>query len=278
VILPPTSPLERSHYDVALAVYSVRNVAKYSPPLFARAADQRDDWEICMELWTRLCMPSLAGRALRPIAQRLGTDAILDLALRAGPHGVRKGRAGLTLKKLREQPHGVDLGALEPRLPGRLRTADKRIQIAPTAFLADIPRLRARLAAPAPELVLIGRRQLRSNNSWCHNSQRLVKGKPRCTLLMHPADAASRGLADGALAMLASRAGQISVPIEVTDEIMPGVVSLPHGWGHDKQGAQLSVAAVVPGASANDVTDETFFDTLSGNAALSGVTVSVTAA
>jgi anaerobic selenocysteine-containing dehydrogenase len=284
VILPPTSPLERSHYDVGLATYSVRNVAKYSPALFQRAADERDDWEICLELWTRLGLPGLplgklgklAGRALRPLLAKLGPEAILDVALRVGPHGLRKGRRGLTLAKLRAAPHGVDLGALEPRLPGRLRTADRRIKLAPAIFVADLARLRTRLAAPVPALVLIGRRQLRSNNSWCHNSARLVKGKPRCTLLIHPRDASARGLVDGGTAVLASRAGRVEVPVEVTDDIMPGVVSLPHGWGHDKDGTRLSVAGATPGVSANDVTDETFFDTLSGNAALSGVSVEVT--
>jgi anaerobic selenocysteine-containing dehydrogenase len=286
VILPPTSPLERSHYDIALLTYSVRNVAKYSPPMFERGADQRHDWEICAELWTRLGMPlggagKLAGRALRPLLRRLGPEAILDVALRTGPHGVRRGARGLTLAKLRAQPHGVDLGPLEPRLPGRLRTPGKRIALAPRAFLDDLPRLRTRLLAwtreaGAGELVLIGRRQLRSNNSWCHNSARLVKGKPRCTLLIHPSDAAARGIASGDTVELASKAGRVRVPAEVSDEIMAGVVSLPHGWGHDKEGTRLQVASTAPGASVNDVTSEDFFDPLSGTAALSGLSVAVT--
>ncbi|MCB9561296.1 MAG: molybdopterin-dependent oxidoreductase [Kofleriaceae bacterium] len=285
VILPPTMPLERAHYDVALASFSVRNVAKYSPPLFARQPDQRHDWEIAAELWSRLCVPGgavgrLAGRPARAALLKLGPEAVLDLALRAGPHGLRKGRAGLTVAKLRAAPHGVDLGALEPRLPDILGTPDRRVALVPDAFAADLPRLRARLATwsrPAADgaLVLIGRRHLRSNNSWCHNSQRLVKGKPRCTLLIHPRDAGARGITDGDLVDLGSRAGKVRVPAEVSDEIMPGVVSLPHGWGHDKAGARLQVAAAVPGASANDVTDEAFFDTLSGTAALSGVAVEV---
>jgi anaerobic selenocysteine-containing dehydrogenase len=286
VILPPTSALEHSHYDIGLASYSVRNVAKYSTAVFERGPDQRHDWEIALELWTRLCVPGgvvgrVAGRALRPALLKLGPELILEIALRTGHHGMKKGKQGLSLAKLRAQPHGVDLGALEPRLPGRLRTKNQRVALAPRVYLDDLPRLRARLRdwsreAAAGELILIGRRHLRSNNSWCHNSQRLVKGKARCTLLINPADAAARGIADGDTVELASRSGKVRVPAEVSDEIMAGVVSLPHGWGHDKQGIRLSVASATPGASVNDVTSEELYDALSGNAAFSGLTVAVT--
>jgi anaerobic selenocysteine-containing dehydrogenase len=270
VILPPTSALEHSHYDLGLATLAVRNIAKYSPAVFERGPDQRHDAEICLELFSRLGLPKLVGRALRPLLRRLQPEAVLELALRTG-------RYKLSLAKLRAAPHGLDLGALEPRLPGRLRTQDKRIALAPRFYLDDLPRLRARLATANPhELVLIGRRQLRSNNSWCHNSPRLVKGKARCTLLIHPADAASRGIADGDTVELASKAGRIHVPAEVSDEIMPGVVSLPHGWGHDRAGTRTRVASASPGASVNDVTSEELYDPLSGNAALSGLTVEVT--
>ncbi len=269
VILPPTSPLEHSHYDLALATLAVRNVAKYSPAVFERAADQRHDAEICLELWSRLGMPKLVGRALRPALRRLKPEAILELALRTG-------RYKLSLAKLRAAPHGIDLGPLQPRLPERLRTPAKRIALAPRLYLDDLPRLRARLAAPASELVLIGRRHLRSNNSWCHNSARLVKGKARCTLLINPADAAARGIADGDTVELASKTGSVRVPAEVSDEIMTGVVSLPHGWGHDRAGTRLGVASASPGASVNDVTSEELYDPLSGNAALSGLVVAVT--
>jgi len=284
VILPPTSPLERSHYDLALNAFAVRNIARYSPPVFPRGADQRHDWEICVELLTRMggdgrlrrTVGRLAARALG----RLGPEAVLDLGLRFGPHGLRKGSEGLSLKALRAEPHGVDLGALEPRLPDRLGTDDKRIQLAPRIYLGDLPRLRARMtewSAAGTGLILIGRRHLRSNNSWMHNSARLVKGKDRCTLLVHPDDARSRGLVDGGRARLATRVGSIEVPVEVSDEIMPGVVSLPHGWGHDRPGTRLTVASAHAGASVNDITDETFIDALSGNSALSGVAVEVTA-
>jgi anaerobic selenocysteine-containing dehydrogenase len=219
----------------------------------------------------------LGARALA----RLGPESVLALGLRTGPWGLRKGRAGLSLRKLAREVHGVDLGPLEPRLPERLGTPDKTIHIAPEIYAADLPRLRERLAAWSTSdvgLILIGRRQLRSNNSWMHNSQRLVKGKPRCTLIIHPDDAAPRGLVDGGRATVASRVGSIDVPVEVSDEIMPGVVSLPHGWGHDRPGIRLSVASAHAGASANDLTDETFRDALSGTSALSGVRVEVRAA
>jgi anaerobic selenocysteine-containing dehydrogenase len=272
VILPPTSPLERSHYDLGLFAYSVRNVAKYSGPLFERAADQRHDWEICMELATRIAPGArLWGGVARAALGRLGPEALLDLALRTGKHR-------LSLRALRDQPHGVDLGPLEPRLPARLGFRDKRIQLAPREYLADLPRLAAKLAElrAAPRgLVLIGRRHLRSNNSWLHNSQRLVKGKPRCTLLVHPTDATALGLASGDYATLRSRAGEIRVPVEISDEIMEGVVSLPHGWGHDRRGTRLRVASQMPGASANDVTDDTFVDPFSGMGALNGLAVTV---
>jgi len=268
VILPPASPLERSHYDAALNAFAVRNVAKYSPPLFERAADKRHDSEICLELWSRLGLPKLVGRALRPALRRLQPEAILELALRAG-------RYRLSLKKLRASPHGLDLGPLEPRLPGRLRTPNRRVVLAPRVYLDDVPRLRARLAAPQPELVLIGRRHLRSNNSWMHNSTRLVKGKPRCTPLVHPDDAAARGIADGDTVELVSASGRVRVPVEVTADIMRGVVSLLHGWGHARTGTRLTVANATPGASVHDVTSEDLYDPLSCNAALSGLTVTL---
>jgi anaerobic selenocysteine-containing dehydrogenase len=290
VILPPTSALEHDHYDLALAMYAVRNVAKYSPPVFARADDQRHDWEICAELAARLFAPDgvtrgLATRTLRRTLLAMPPARLVAAALRLGPRGLRRGADGLSMARLAAAPHGLDLGPLEPRLPGRLETDDRRVHLVPALYLADLPRLDARLAtwsrlaaagagADAP-LTLIGRRQLRSNNSWLHNSARLVKGKPRCTLMIHPRDAAARGLADGELARLASDAGAIVVPVEVTAELMPGVVSLPHGWGHGRAGVRLSVASAHAGASANDVTDPAFVDELSGTAALVGLGVTV---
>ncbi len=285
VILPPTSSLEQSHYDVALAGFSVRNVAKYSPPLFERGPDQRHDWEIFAELAARWYAPGgplgkLAVRAARRALLALAPEVVLELGLRAGPHGLKKGKDGLSLAKLRAAPHGVDLGALEPRLPGRLNTPDHRVKLVPAIYVADLARLDRRLAewvAPraADALLLVGRRHLRSNNSWLHNSARLVKGKPRCTLLIHPRDAATRGIADGDPVRLASRTGAVVAPAELSDQMMPGVVSLPHGWGHGRPGTRTQVANAHPGVSANDLTDTGFVDLLSGTAALTGVEVTV---
>ena len=273
VILPPTSALERSDYDVALAMFGVRNVARYSPAVFARGDDQRHDWEIAAELAARVHLPApLAGFAARA-ARALPPDRILELGLRAGPHR-------LSLGKVKAAPHGLDLGPLEPRLPGRLRHRDRRIQLAPAIYQRELARLdRALAEAPGPDaLILIGRRHLRSNNSWMHNSLRLVKGKPRCTLLMHPDDARARGLADGAMARLASPVGAVEVPVELTADLMPGVVSLPHGWGHHRAGARLNVAAAHAGVSMNDVIDPACVDELTGTAVLAGQAVTVTAA
>ena len=269
VILPPTGPLERPHYEIALAMYSVRNVAKFAPAVFDRGADQRHDWEICVELASRLFrLAGLFGGLVGLLGRRLPPQRLLDLALRAG-------RSGLTMRKLRAAPHGVDLGPLQPRLPGRLRTPDRRVDLAPATFLDDVPRLRARLDRPPGDLVLIGRRQLRSNNSWMHNSERLVKGKPRCTLLVHPDDAAARGRSDGQVGTVTTRAGSVDLPVELTDSIMRGVVSLPHGWGHHRPGVRLTIATAHPGASLNDLTDEQRVDPLTGTSALSGVPVTL---
>ncbi len=275
IILPPTSPLQRSHYDLAFNLVSVRNHAKWVDELGTRAPDERHDWEICLELASRmgntLERPMLA--LLRAAGKRLGPAAMIDLGLRVGPWRSR----GLSLATLRKQPHGIDLGPLEPRLPERLFTRDNRIELAPEAFIEDLKRLDSWLAhADAePALRLIGRRDLRSNNSWMHNSRRLMKGKPRCTLLMHPEDAAVRGIGEGDTVSVRSRVGELHVAAELTDDVMQGVVSLPHGWGHDREGVSLSVAAAHAGVSLNDITDEEFVDRLSGNASFSGVPVEV---
>lgn len=274
VILPPSSPLERSHYDAVFNALAVRNIAKYSPPVFDRLAHARHDWEICLALWRRLGAPAKLGpvsRLVESVLGRLGPEPIIDLALRTGPHR-------LSLRRLREAPHGLDLGPLQPRLPRRLATADATVHLAPREYLADLARLAARYAAPpAAGLVLIGRRHLRSNNSWMHNSQRLVKGPARCTLLIHPDDAKARGLIDGAIAKISTRRGAIELPVEITDTMMPGVVSVPHGWGHGRGGIRLRVASTTPGASINDILDPAVIDELSGTSALTGQAVEVVA-
>ena len=271
VLLPPAPPLARPHYDLALNAFAVRNVAKYAEPAVSGVSGQLHDWEILVELGGRALAPRSLRRLGTRAARALRPERVLDLLLRLGPHE-------LTLARLRATPHGVDLGPLQPgRLAGRVVTPDGRIDIAPEAFLREA---RNRLLPEADGdgasgLVLIGRRQSRSNNSWMHNSRRLVKGPARCTLLVHPEDAAARRLVTGDLAEIGSAAGSVTVPVEVTDAMRPGVVSLPHGWGHDREGSRLSVARAHAGASANDVTSELHLDTLSGNAAFNGLPVTV---
>src|SRR5258705_5594832 len=237
IILPPSSSLERAHYDVAFHLLAVRNTTKFSPALFQPDADTRHDWEIFVELQTRMEHEGVYGRVKRKAIKRfLGPERILDLGLRFGPYGGRLNpfSDGLSLRKLKRAVHGIDLGPLGPCLPGRLRTADKRIELAPEVLVKDVERVKAKLldGASLPRngnLLLIGRRQLRSNNSWMHNSRRLVKGKPQCTILMHPADAAQRQLRSGQEVSVRSRVGNVVVPIEISEEMMPGVVSIPHG-------------------------------------------------
>ncbi|MEO1573521.1 MAG: molybdopterin oxidoreductase family protein, partial [Pseudomonadota bacterium] len=281
IILPPVSPIERSHYDLALNLTAVRNIAKYSPRPFAPAKDQLDDWEILSELTTRLIAlrdGKLGKRYLKArAARKAGPERILDLGLRFGPRGKRLNPLGkgLSLATLRDNPHGVDLGALESVFPERVPEKHGPIDLAPELYLKDLERLRARMTAiDDNDLLLIGRRHLRSNNSWLHNTHRLMKGKNRCTLMMHPDDASRIGVAAGDMARVRSRVGEVQAPVEVTDEMMPGVVSLPHGFGHGRGGVQLGIATDRPGVSINDLTDETFLD-VSGNTAFSGVPVTV---
>ncbi|TSC22841.1 molybdopterin oxidoreductase family protein [Corallococcus sp. Z5C101001] len=285
-ILPPVSVLERGHYDLAFHVLAVRNTAKYSPPVFQAAPDARQDWEILLELQHRL-ETLRQGRGPRALLKyqalkRLGPERILDLGLRMGPYGSRfhpLKKDGLSLARLRAAPHGIDLGPLKPSLPGRLRHRSKRIQLAPELLVADVARLRAAFpddAAPRDgELLLIGRRHLRDNNSWMHNVPGLVKGRPRCTLMIHPDDASRLGLAEGVEATVRSRVGEVTVPVAVTEDVMPGVVSLPHGYGHQRAGIRLKVAGAHAGASINDLTDDQALDAVSGNAAFSGTPVHV---
>jgi anaerobic selenocysteine-containing dehydrogenase len=182
----------------------------------------------------------------------------------------------LSLAALRRAPHGIDLGPHVPQLPERLYTPGRRIRLVPERYQADLPRLEAALdAPPSAGLQLIGRRQLRGNNSWMHNSSRLVKGPPACTLLVHPADAAARGLVDGDEALVRSRVGEVCVPVSISDAVAPGVVCLPHGWGHGRPGVALGVAAARPGASFNDLADEQRIDSLSATAVLNGIPVTV---
>jgi anaerobic selenocysteine-containing dehydrogenase len=201
--------------------------------------------------------------------------------LRAGPYGDGFGTDpdGLSLARLQDNPHGIDLGALEPRLPGVLKTTSGRVELLSDLIRADLERLAASLEVPVNgTMVLIGRRHVRSNNSWMHNVEVLVKGRDRCTLQVHPADADRLGLADGESARVTSRVGTLDAPVEVTDTIRPGVVSLPHGWGHDLPGVEMTVAGKRPGVNVNLLTDGAELDPLSGNAVLNGVPVELSPA
>jgi anaerobic selenocysteine-containing dehydrogenase len=339
IILPPTSALEHDHYDLVFNLLAVRNTAKYSPPLFDPGPDARHDWQILAELHHRLDRGPLAARWKRRLRAKLGPRRILDLGLRFGPHGtgLRPFASGLTLKRLEKNPHGLDLGPLEPCLPERLRNREQRIELAPQAFVDDLLRLKqesARISHQLPaaagdalhsavlsrlgvldvpsstpprpsgrnphwaqhlatlatepgeicgpnkdpanaSLLLIGRRQIRSNNSWMHNFRRLMGGKDRCTLLMHPDDASNLGLEGSQQVAVVSRTGRITARLQLSEEMMPGVVSLPHGWGHHRTGTRLATAEQHPGASLNDVTDDRLVDPLCGNAVLSGLPVRI---
>jgi anaerobic selenocysteine-containing dehydrogenase len=254
-----------------LYAFSVRNIAKYSAAVIQRKAHERHDWEILSELAGRLFVPPPLHTAASRCLRAFTPERLVNALLRIGPYG-------LSLGVLRRSPHGLDLGALQPGcLTAQLESADQYVDIAPASFVSQA---RALLAAeadrdPGSDLVLIGRRQGLSNNSWMHNIHRSMRGPERFTLQVHPDDARARGLCTGARARLESSCGAITVPIEVTTAMMQGVVSLPHGWGHHRAGMRLSVAAQHAGASINDVTSEGLCDTLSGNAAFNGVAVKV---
>ena len=270
VILPPTDALERDHYDLVFHMLAVRNTARFTPAVFDKPSDARHDWEIFGELARRYHRRTRAGSVRDRLLSRMKPRAMLRFGLITGPYR-------LTLGKLRRSPHGVDLGPLQPSLPKRLATPNKRVDAAPTLLLADLDRARSELLTPSAdsELRLIGRRHLRSNNSWMHNSTRLTKGKPRHHLAMHPDDLTARGLRDGGTAESSSAAGSIVVDVASDPDLMPGAVCLPHGYGHDRAGVLQSTARKIGGRSANDVTDPTVLDGPIGTAVLNGVPVEV---
>ncbi|WP_286785034.1 MULTISPECIES: molybdopterin oxidoreductase family protein [Pseudomonas] len=272
LILPPTSPLEHDHYDSTFNLLAVRNVTRFNEPVLAKPQGALDDWEIFVGL--AQAFAEKTGVELKPT---MSPQQMIDMGLRYGPYGDRSPRQ-LSLARLRDYPHGLDLGALRPNLAARLKTPSGKVEAAPALLLSDLPRFAAVEQPVAGELLLIGRRHVRSNNSWMHNYHRLVKGKPRHQLLMNPQDLTSRGLADGQRVRVSSRVGLIEVEVAASEDMMPGVVSLPHGWGHARPGVQARIASAQPGASANDLTDERELDALSGNAALNGVPVRVEAA
>jgi anaerobic selenocysteine-containing dehydrogenase len=300
VILPGQSPLEQPHHDDLILAFAVNSVANYSPPVFySDDPDRPREWEILVRL-TGLCtgMPAedvdvaaiddgffdymcftqgLDGAEIRSHYDHGGPERILDLTLRTGPFGDRYGENpdGLTLDKLKAHPNGINFGPMVPQLPGILGTSDARLRLAPQYLLDDLPRLAARLDRSPDELVLVSRRHLRSNNSWLHNVPALMKGRDRCTLLMHADDARRRGVVTGDLVEVVSPTGKLQVPVEVTDAIKPGVVSMPHGWGHGKPGTRMSVANGSPGVNTNVLSPPTFLDEPSGNGALNGIPVTV---
>ncbi len=275
VILPPTTALERDHYDLVFHTLAVRNTARFSPAVFAKPADALHDWEIYRELAARVARrldrtPPFRTRMVQRL--RLATSPTRQLALL-----LLTGRR-TTLRRLRAHPEGLDLGPLRPTMPERLQTPEHRVDLAPTLVVSDLERVhRWAVDRPDDALVLIGRRHRQDNNSWFHNTTRLTRGKPRHQLLMHPDDLAERGIEDGALVTVSSRVGSVRVEVAATDDMMRGVVSLPHGYGHQVDGTRLRHATKVPGASINDLTDPELLD-VSGNAALNGVPVTVEAA
>jgi len=272
VILPPTSSLEHDHYDIAFFRLAIRNSARYNQPVFEPAEDSLHDWEIFNALTQRVSeLKNLEFRALPAPHIIIGQGIEMD---HYGP--VQNPQIALTFDKLKAAPHGIDLGPLVPGLSERIGTETGKINCAPEFILNDLPRLANSANKTKPDqLVLIGRRHVRSNNSWMHNYHRLVKGKPRWQLMMHPSDMQARGIDDQATVTIKSRVGAVTTTAVATDELMPGVVSLPHGWGHRKPGVNLSIASQQEGVNCNELTDNTLIDALCGNAALNGVPVEV---
>ena len=300
VILPGLSALEQPHFDDLITMWAARSFGNFSPAVFPPPADRPAEWEILTRLagllagmsnadievgeiddgyFAALCEAKGvdAAKVMTEYDQR-GPERMLDLQIRTGPFGDRYGEntGGLTLQSFRDRPHGIDLGPMVPRVRELLNTPSGQIELAPAYITADVPRLAARLERSSNgDLLLISRRHLRSNNSWMHNVKVLVKGKDRCTLLIHPDDAERTGVSDGKLARVSSEAGEVEVPVEVSDEMMRGVVSLPHGWGHDKEGTRLSVAREHAGVNNNLLAPGRLVDPLSNNAVVNGIPVEV---
>jgi anaerobic selenocysteine-containing dehydrogenase len=278
VILPPTTALERDEFDLVFPAVSVRNHVRWGERVIEPEPDTRADADILrVEAST---MGTRRARALNEARRRFLPRRFVDAALRAGPWGLRHGRR-LSLRKVRQHPHGLDLGALHPVLPRRLMTDGKRIRLDHPVVVADWPRLMAALHARVEptdgrDLLLIGRRHLRSNNSWMHNSARLTRGSNHCAVLVHPDDAQARGIAAGDRVSVSTAAGSIEAVAEISESVMPGVVCMPHGWGHgSRSGVGWSHAASLPGDSVNDITEDTRYDPLSGNAAVTALPVSL---
>jgi anaerobic selenocysteine-containing dehydrogenase len=286
IVLPPRYALENGHYDLLFHALAVRNTVKWSEPVVTPDPDTRGDWDILYELGVRLLglrggwLGEKASRLLLKLG-RLGSERMIDFLLRTGPRGDHflPWSDGLNLEKVRAAPHGIDLGPLVPMRHERVRTPHGLVELAPAMLLSDAERVDAWLSARARgELLLIGRRHLRSNNSWMHNVQSLVKGPDRATLMMHQDDARRLGLSSAAEVTLTSRRGTVTAKLAVTEDMMPGVVSLPHGFGHAAAAETMRIAGGVEGANVNAITDEERLEPLTGTAILTGVPVTVAGA
>ncbi len=309
VILPATSQLSQGHYDFVFNLFSVRNIAKYSKPVLPVESDEMSFWEILtrltlitsgmgasadpaaldeyiirqmidanMKLPESKISQKTAEEVIAALKPLKGTERMLDFLLRTGPYGngFDADNSGLSYQKLIDNPHGIDLGPLMPRLPEILSTSSAKIELAPAFITDDVPRLEAFMnSSPTKGFLLIGRRDLKSNNSWMHNIPALVSGRPRCTLQINPDDARNLNVSAGDNVCIKSRVGSITAPVEVTSDLMPGVVSLPHGWGHDLPDIRISVAQAHAGINSNILADETSFDLLSGNSVLNGIPVEI---
>ncbi len=266
IVLPPTSALNHDHYDASFNAFGVRNVTRLNQAIWQRAEDERYDWEIFSGICTLL-----AAKLHREYHPALKVRDVVKRSTERSPYA-----QGISFDDLLKAQHGIDMGALTPSLFARLETEDQKIHCAPEVLLADMSRLQAAInTAKSGALTLIGRRHVRSNNSWMHNSHRLVKGKPRHQLMMHPDDMAARSIADGSRVRIEARVGNIETEVLANPDMMPGVVSLPHGFGHGRAGVRMAIAQAHPGESANDLTDELLLDAVSGNAAINGVPVEV---
>ncbi|MER6371682.1 molybdopterin oxidoreductase family protein [Streptomyces mirabilis] len=309
VVLPPPPPSQSAHHDFAFNTLAVRNQVRYNRPAVPLEPGRMAETEILARLVLAatgmhgadpsavdaMVIDSTLGKAVqdphgpvherdpKELATRLtgesGPERRLDMMLRLGPYGEGFGARpdGLSLEKLLAHPHGIDLGPLRPRLPQPLKTRSGKIELLPAPIVDDLPRLRAALRERPAAIVLVGRRHLRSNNSWMHNVPALTGGTNRCTLHIHPEDAARLGLADGTAVRVKGAGGEVVAPVEVTDTVRRGVVSLPHGWGHDRPGTRMSHAALDPGVNVNQLLDGSLLDPLSGTAVLNGVPVELAA-
>jgi anaerobic selenocysteine-containing dehydrogenase len=284
IILPPPSHLEIDHYDLIFNHFAVSNNAKFSPQLFQPEEGQKYDWQIAKELTKRFS--KLSKSKLSFPFRYLNPRQLLNLALLTGPYGKWSSPSrwfnGLSLNKVIASKHGINFGGMKPRIPEVLNTKDGKIQLAADVFLKGLEEVKLLLTElpeqrPINEFQLIGRRHLRSNNSWMHNVKGLVRGKNRCTAMMNTIDATTLGLEDAEIIVVQSSTGGIEIPVEITDNIMSGVISIPHGFGHGKKGTRLSVASDPnhAGVSVNDITDQNRLDKVTGNAAFSGQKVAV---